>query len=209
METKKFILTLIFVFLLISIYSFFPINNIFQQSIALFVFFGIIPILFNKIFLKKKPGDIGIRLGDWKQGIILSIISLIVSGMALMVLIDFFDFLKHYSVPEEIVYSYKNFLYYSFTKVLFIVVIYDFFFRGFFMMTLGRRLGYRVIIGQFLIFLSLVMIIGTSFWSLLPYVIFAPLAGVVVYKSKSLIYSSSFQFIALIILNAYMVSIIK
>lgn len=209
MQIKKFIITAVFILLLLIIYGFFPTYDVFQQVVAIIIFFIIVPILFSKFFLKTNLSEIGLCVGDWKQGLMLSIISFLASSLAIFILIDFFDFLEKYPIPEDIIYSYGNFLSYVFIKILFVIVAYEFFFRGFLMLILEKKLKYWSIAAQFLIFILLAAATRSSFWLLLPYMIFAPFAGLIVYKSRSILYSSGFQFIALIILNAYLVYLIK
>lgn len=209
MKTKDFIIFIFFVIFLLSLYAFFPVSGVFQKITTLLIFFAVIPILFNKLFLKKSLGEIGLGIGDWKQGLFWAGISTIIIGIILLLGIFFFGFYERYPIPDVIVGSYKNFLFYSLTTVLFFVVVYDFFFRGFLMMTLGLKIGWRAILVQTVIFALLVAFIGNIIWALVPYMIFAPFAGIIVYKSGSIIYSSIMQFIILIILNAGMVHILK
>ena len=92
MKQKEFIITIIFVLILLIVFSFFPVRNIFQQLITTLLFFIIIPIIFNKVFLKKQIGQIGIRLGDWKQGLFWSGTSIIVTGLSFLIAVYFFCF---------------------------------------------------------------------------------------------------------------------
>jgi membrane protease YdiL (CAAX protease family) len=166
-------------------------------------------MLFNKLILKGKLQDIGIEKGDWRQGLLWGGSSLVVVGTLFVVATYFFGILKNYTVPAQIINSYKNFLFYEFLLVIPTIFIYDFFFRGFIMLTLKNKITYWAIIVQALLFLILVMATGSFNWSLAPYLISAPLAGVIVYKSRSVFYSTIFQFIIIIILDATIVRLIK
>jgi membrane protease YdiL (CAAX protease family) len=77
------------------------------------------------------------------------------------------------------------------------------------MLTLGNKVRYWAIIAQALIFWILIFATPSFNWTLVPYLISAPLAGVVVYRSKSILYSTIFQFLVLIILDAYIVHLVK
>lgn len=209
MKTKEFIINIFFIILLLIVYGFFSVRNNFQQLIVMVVFFVIIPIIFNKYILKKKVSDIGFKLGDWKQGLIWGGVGIVIAGLLFLGLIYFFDFLKYYTIPTLITYNYKNFLYYEFMSVVPAIFVYDIFFRGFIMLTLERKLFYWAIVVQALLFLMLVIATGSSVWALTAYLISAPLAGWVVYKSRSILYSTVFQFIIILILDANIVRLIK
>jgi len=209
MKTKEFSIVLFFIIVLLIVYGIFPVKNVFQQIIVMATFFGVIPIIFNKFILKKELSDVGFKLGDWKQGLIWGGISIVMVGAFFLSIIYFFNFLKYYTIPFSIIHNYKNFLFYEFVLVIPVIFIYDFFFRGFIMLTLQNKLAYWAIIAQILIFLILIAATKSFAWALTPYLISAPLAGVVVYKSRSIFYSTVFQFIILLILDANVVRLVK
>ena len=209
MKIKEFIGSLVFIIILLITYGFFPVKNIFQQVVVIFVFFGILPVLFNKFILKRSLQDVNVRIGDWRQGLLWSGVLVVVSIIVILILDHFFGFLKHYTVPISIIHSFKAFILYEFTGVIFLVFMYEFFFRGFMISILKMRLGYWAIIIQALTFMLLAATIGDSTWKLVPYVVFAPLAGVVVYKSGSILYSSTLQFLLFVILDASVVRMMK
>jgi membrane protease YdiL (CAAX protease family) len=87
--------------------------------------------------------------------------------------------------------------------------MYDFFFRGFVMSTFWGRTRYWVIFIQTILFLILMVGTKSFTWGLVPYLINAPLAGLIVCKSKSLIYSTVFQLLVIIILDAGIVRLAR
>jgi membrane protease YdiL (CAAX protease family) len=209
MKTKEFIVTLLFIFSVLIVYGIFPAKGSFQQLIVMGVFFCALPIIFNKVILKRTLGDIGVAVGDWEQGLAWSGVCVFVASLLFFVVIYFFGFLKHYTIPSTIIHDYKNFLFYEFILILPVVLIYDFFFRGFVMLTLGIRTHYWAIAIQTLVFLVLVAATKSFAWALVPYLISAPLAGVITYKSRSIFYSTTFQLIAIIILDASIVRLVR
>ena len=209
MKTKELTITLFFVLVLLVVYGFFPVKNSFQQLIVVAVFFVIIPIIFNKFILKRNLCDIGFGVGDWRQGLLWSGICLIAAGIIFFSSIYFFNFLKHYTIQAVIVQNYKNFLFYEFVYVLPIVFMYEFFFRGFIMLTTRIKIYYWAIVVQALIFFILTIATKSFVWALFPYIIGAPLAGIVAYKSRSIFYSTGFQFIVILLLDAGIVRLIK
>ena len=127
MKIKEFIITTVFIIGLLIIYGIFPVKNVFQQTIVMITFFIIIPIVFNSVILKKELRDIGLRVGDWEQGLLWSGISIVIIGIICLIGVYFFGFLKHYTVSSIIINNYKNFLFYEFVLVLPTIFIYDFF----------------------------------------------------------------------------------
>jgi membrane protease YdiL (CAAX protease family) len=132
-----------------------------------------------------------------------------VAGLIFFLAIYFFGFLKNYTIPTSITQNYGNFLFYEVALVLPVVFIYDFFFRGFVMLTLGIKTYYWAIVVQALLFLILIFATKSFTWGLIPYLIGAPLAGVIAYKSGSIFYSTVLQFFMIIILDANIVRLIK
>ena len=209
MKIKEFLIITVFIIGLLIIYGLFPVRNVFQQIIVMATFFGIIPIIFNKFILKKELGEIGVKVGDWKNGLIWSGVSIIIIGLVFLIIIYFFNFLKYYNIPSIIIHNYKNFLLYEFLSVLPAVFLYDIFFRGFIILTLEKKLFYWTVVVQALLFLALVLATRSPVWTLVPYLISAPLAGLIVYKSRSIFYSTVLQFIVILLLDANIVRLIK
>lgn len=166
----------------------------------------ILPLLFNKFALKKELKDIGFIIGDYKQGIKWGMISLVVVSFIFFLISYYFNFLDDYVVPIIITKNFTNFVIYEFFLVVPFVCIYEFYFRGFILNIFSARFGYWAILIQSLIYLILVLVDRDgSMIQLIPYVIFAPFAGLIAYKSKSILYSSISQFIIIFILNVIII----
>lgn len=210
MKTKKFILSIVFILSTLIIYALFPAVDIFQQLIIMIIFLIIIPILFNKFILKKDLSTFALRIGDWKQGLFWGGINIIAGGLLLFLAIYFFDlFGGKYGVPKMITNSFGKFIYYEFILVLPVIFLYDFFFRAFLVSIFKEKMGYWAIIVQAALFLFLVVISGSLSWLMVAYLISAPLAGLILYKSDSLIYSTLFQFILITGLDASFIYLTK
>ena len=209
MKIKEFILTCVFIIIILIIYGLFPVKNSFQKFIIMSTFFIIIPILFNKFVLKNELKDLGIKIGDWKQGLIWSGISAAMVGVMFLLAGYFFDFFGNYTIPLFIIEGFGKFVFYEFLLVLPVVFIYDFFFRGFIGFIMEKKVAYWAIIIQALLFLILALATGGFNWAMLPYLVSAPLVGIIVYKSRSIFYSTLFQFIIIIIIDASIIRLIK
>lgn len=209
MKTKEFVITLFFVVIILITYRLFPAQDPFQNLVIMAVFLGIIPVLFNNIFLKRKLSNVGFSFGNWQQGLLWSVVCLIVAGALFYVPVHFLFFYKHYTLPPEIINNFKNFVLYELSYVLPVVFLYDIFYRGFIILTLGRRIFYWAIVVQAILFYILVATNKSFIWGLVPYLISAPLAGIVVYKSRSILYSTVMQFFFIVMVNTYLIYLIK
>ncbi|KKP97337.1 MAG: hypothetical protein US25_C0084G0005 [Candidatus Moranbacteria bacterium GW2011_GWE1_36_7] len=210
MNTKEIILTSFFVLVSLFVYAFFPVNGYFQQIFGMTIFFVILPLLFNKIFLKRKLIFFGIDKGNWKQGIIWGAISLLIICLIFFVFSEYFGFLQKYTIPVFITKSFVNFLFYEFVVTVFFVVLYEFYFRGFLQFVFEQKIGYLAIILQAFVFFVLVLSIGGgTIYAFVPYIVCAPFAGFVAYKSRSILYSGLVQFIVLFVLNLTIIKLVK
>lgn len=202
MKTKEFFVIISLIIFSILLYVIFPVKGDIQDIISMIFFLVIIPILFNKIILKKSLKEIGIQVGDWKEGIKWCFYSTIVIGLVFFIVIYFFDFLKNYSLFSIQAESFFEFIFYELIIIIFAVLVYEFFFRGFVLMKLEKKMGYWAIAAQVLFFIVFIEMSNFSLWELSPYVIFSPFAGIIAYKSKSILYSGAMQALILIFLDA-------
>lgn len=209
MKTKDFVLSILFIISILIIYSLFPASGVFQQIIVMLVFFGIIPILFNKIILKNSLNVFKIQTGNWKQGIIWGGISFFISVALFFLSLYFIDFFRKRGVPETILFDFKKFVFYEVILVLPVIFIYDLFFRGFVISISEIKLKYWSVVLQAVLFIGLVFGSGSFSPAIIPFLINAPLAGWVVYKSESILYATIFQFLSLVVLDAGFIFLIK
>lgn len=206
MKTKEFNVAIIFIITSLIAYGYFPAVGMFQQTVAILVFFLLLPLLFNKIILKKELKLFDGWLGDYKQGVLWSLYSLCAVGLIFFVAAYYFGFLDNYTVPAFIVGDFKNFLFYEFIILVPFVALYEFYFRGFLMPIFKEKIGYWAVLGQAAVLFFFVLATGGgNFIQFVPYLVFAPFAGVIAYKSNSILYSGIVQFVILFILNVIVI----
>lgn len=206
MKKKEFIISTIFIIISLIVYGFFPVNGIFQQVLTMLIFFVILPWTFNKFVLKKHKSKILLyRVGNIKDGILWSLIS-ILSVFIIFILLQYsYLFFNNYSVPVFIVNDFMKFILYEFFVVGPFVLVYEFYFRGFLMGLFEIEFKSLSVILQAIIFGVLVWFIGGQFVQYVPYLVFAPFGGWIALKSNSLIYSAASQFIIILCLNAIII----
>jgi hypothetical protein len=201
----------LFVFVVISlfVYKIFPIQNIVQSIISLFLFFVIVPILFNKYIAKKKISEMGLKIGDYRKGFLFGGISIAFSVIVLVFIFRYADLLKHYPLPGSVSVDFAKFLYYELAIVLGLVVVFEIFFRGFLMFSFEKLLGYWSILFQWMFFFFTIWIMGRSVWDFLPFVVFAQFAVFIAKKSDSIFYSGLSQLILVIIFDSFVIHALK
>lgn len=208
MSNRELIGTIFFIITSFFICAIFPVKDDFQKIFVALVFFVILPVLFNEFILNKKIKAYGFIIGDWKIGTILSAYSLVTMAIFLLIASKYFGFFDYYKLPTFVSAGFAKFLLYEFIVVTTIVAMYEFYFRGFFMSIFKTRFGYWSILMQPILFLILIISVNkTLAYALLPYFLFAPFAGIIAYKSKSLFYSGVSQFLVIFFLDVISIKI--
>lgn len=198
---KKTISLSIFIILNLLVFRLFPVSNNFQGYVVLVSFLVIAPIIYSKFINKSKISDFGITIGKYKEGLIWSLISLVIGFILFYMILNYFSFFDNYSVPSKVYDNFWSFLYYELVIILFFNSIYEFFFRGFVLMRFSEYFGYYAIILQYLLFMVMIMSNSSFNWNFMPLIIFSPLAGLIVFKSKSIFYSLIAQTIYIFIID--------
>jgi membrane protease YdiL (CAAX protease family) len=209
MKQKEFITSVIFFILLVCVFALFPTNNNFQNILSMIFFLIILPILYIKVILKKNLSEFGIRVGNYKNGLIYGFSGIVSFILLFIVVIKYTKFLSYYSLPAYVVNSFSFFLVYELFLVSIAVIVYGFFFNGFVYFICEPFFKKWSIIIQSMLFLILVLLIGTSKWSFLPYLIFSLFAGIIVFKSRSIFYALVAQFLVIILLDTYIIYLLR
>lgn len=200
---KKEIITTFFILLCLAGYVFFPANGSFQYKAVAIIFLLVLPFLYNKYFLKEENIFKRILIGDWKSNLKWLGIAMIGALLGIFLLFKYGNLTDHYFLPSGIKKDFWNFLIYELTGVAFIIFLYEFFFRGFVMFNFKTSLEKWSILIQFLFFLSLILMLWSlPYWFYVVYIVFAPFAGWVAYKTKSILYSFFGQLLLVIIVDS-------
>jgi hypothetical protein len=204
---KELLLTSAVILLCLVLFSFFPTKGNFQEIIASATFLVFLPILYIKIILKKKLSEFGIQAGNWKKGLIWGVVSLFfVIGLIFVM-----------SKVDHVSKDYRELFYVRAFFSLFVVreislgisfMLIDFFFRGFVMLYIASILPikYLSILFQFALFAVFTLLLAKLTWISGVYIFLSFFAGIIAYKSKSIIYSSLFLWISIIVIE---LSVIK
>lgn len=186
---KEIIITSGVIIICLFLYGIFPTSGIFQKIISTLTFLLVIPALYIKITLRKDLKDFGLRKGNWKKGIVWTLLSLLTSLLIFYIVFQYAEFSEKYQLPQKVSSEFKFFLAYELLLVGFFTALYEFFFRGIIMFSFSEKIKVWAAVLQassFILFLALTNNLG---WPMMPYAIFSLFAGIIAYKSESLAYS--------------------
>lgn len=199
LSNKENIVTALVILLCIVLFSFSPTSGVFQQVTVSIVFLLVLPILYIKIALKEKLEKFGFTLESWKNGFFLMLMCFVIMALSFYLIFNYSNFKDGYFLGSSNVGN--KFLYlfiYEMLLVNLFVFLYEVFFRGFIMFYFKNKFGIYTIFVQFIFFLLFLGITEKLTLDYIFYIISAPLAGLIAYKSKSLLYSYLFSIIIII-----------
>ena len=205
---KNIISNAIFIISCLFVYNFFPSKDFFQQTVATITFFILIPIIYKKFILKENIKDFGFRIGDYKEGLKFGSISVLIGFIFFVLILKNTNYLTEYKLPVLVVNNFWFFILYEFLLVPFFVILYEVFFRGFILFSFIKDLGIFSILIQFLVFLILFYVQGMRI-EFAPYLIFAPFAGLIAYKSNSIFYSFLTQWLFIFLADTSIIKMLQ
>lgn len=205
---KKEIITSIFALLCLAGYVFFPSNGYFQYRAVAIVFLILLPFLYNKYFLKEKTLFGRIAIGDWKSNLKYLSIGLLGAFMVIAIVFKYTGLAQHYFLSTAVSNNFGSFLMYEFTGVLLTVALYEIFFRGFILFKFSSFEKWAILV-QVLFFLAMIlMFFNLPYWFYINYLVFAPFAGWIAYKSNSILYSFVGQLLFIVIIDATFIALV-
>lgn len=204
-EAKKIldiemIVTVVIIIACMLLFSFFPIKrSLFQEVATIWAFLFFVPFLYIKIILKKKMADFGFQIVKWKEGFFIVPMCFLIMGILFYVVFNYTNFKEEYFLGNyEMTNSYWYLFVYEFLAINLIVFLYELFFRGFIMFYFKQRFNIMAVFIQLLFFLVFLITLDQMSLDYVFYMMTALLAGLIAYKSKSLLYSYLFSIIVLI-----------
>lgn len=208
-QHKELLVTSMVAVLCLVLFAIFPRENTFQEIIISLVFLLAIPALYIRIVLRKNFKSFGLGIGNYKAGLIWGAVALLFALLILYILFNYTNFTNEYFIPTRVAQEFKFFLLYELLLVGFFTILYEFFFRGFVMFSFSEKIGYSSVVIQFLLLVLFYFFTGNMNWSVVSYIIIAPLAGWVAYKSQSLLYSLVVNLLFIIIVDTVIIGLAR
>ncbi len=201
---KEIGVTFAVIFLCTALYVFFPTDNVLQLIILTVMLLVVVPALYVKFILNRSLLETGLTIGDWKKGVLLASTFLLSLLVIVLLLLKFSSLKEQYTIPLVVQNSFLVFVMYELFVVGLIALSFEYFFRGFMVCGLRRKLGLWAVLVQ-LIILELFFVEFTDL-SDIQITLVAPFAGIIAYYSRSIYYSLAFSFVSAVIIDALVIS---
>lgn len=193
MRHKEFIGTTTVVVAAIFLLGYFPESENVSPTLENFIVatgvFLVIPFAYCRIMLGRSFSAIGFQRGNIWAGVGGGLLALIVALAALFVLWNFTPLLADYRLPVIVEEQFLFFVLYEVFLSGSIVFMFEVFFRGFVMLLWLRKWGIWSVVAQAVLFGTLMYAGNDLSATMIPYLIFAPFAGLIAYQSRSIWYS--------------------
>lgn len=187
----------------------FPASNTIEEITRSIFFFVALPVLYIKFVLKKDISDFGFNIENNKYGLLWGAANLAIIAILFYALIKLTPFEKNYRLSTYASNKFWIFIIYELVFVNISIFINEFFFRGFILNIFSKKLGFISIAIQSALCISIAVIAESSVWQVAPLLIFSVTGGITAYKTKSFIYSYFSELLAIIILDAYIIHLVR
>lgn len=159
---------------------------------AIFVLFGVIPFLIAGIALKRAPSTLGIAIGDWRAGLKIAGIALVVAAPAMWINGGMPDFQAEYPLSKLAAADPTRFMLYEASYLLYYIG-WEAFFRGYMLFGLRDRYGdFGAILFQ--TFPSVLVHIGKPAGEIWSSVLAGVVLGAVALRTGSIFYVLLFHY---------------
>jgi hypothetical protein len=165
------------------------ISPMLQSIIAAIGIFLIMPLAYCKMLLGRPLSALGFQKGNVWAGIGGSVLALIAALAALFVLWNFTPLLREYRLPVAVEEQFLFFVLYEVFINGFIALLFEVFFRGFIMLLWLQKWGVWSVPAQAVLLGLLFYASNDITASTIPFLTFAPFAGLIAYQSRSIWYS--------------------
>lgn len=177
-----------------------------QGFIMALIFFGLLPLGYHLLVLKKTGDTFGLAAGAWRSRPLL--IAPVVVTALLITIICFRvspGFQTAFLLPGIIENSFGWFIGYELFLVPMLVAVYEIFFRGFIQKSwLEKHVGAWAIFGQSLIFVAFLAMTASFGWTTFPFILFSLFSGFLVWYNNSLVQAWIAQWLYLLLFDVFL-----
>ncbi|MFA7319280.1 MAG: hypothetical protein WC022_01650 [Parcubacteria group bacterium] len=186
----------------------FPATNSFQSVSRNLFFLIVLPVLYIKLILKRDPTEYGWKAGNMKNGLFSAAFALFLGLAVFYLLIRFAGFSSHYHINSLIKNSFGLFLLYELVFLNIFFFAQEFFFKSFVLFSY-RQFSYWAVLIQSGIYFSLLVLTKNFSWQTLPVIFVSLVGGFITFKTKSFLYSYIFGLLFIMILDAYIIHLVR
>lgn len=184
-------------------------DSIFQTFTKGLFFLVLVPAIYIKLILKKDLKDFGFNITRKKEGLLWGFLMLILSLAASFAVMKIPGLKNSYHLPSYIHQNFGLFVVYELVLINILLFTYEFFWRGFILFTYSKSFFYWSVPIQAVFFIIFSYFSADISWKYFSLPIFAVTAGITAYKSRSLIFSYAMSLLYMILLDSYLIYLLK
>lgn len=160
-----------------------------QGFIIALIFFGLLPLGYHFLVLKKSRGEFGLGEGAWRSQMVVTVPVIVLALFITIGCFKFFpNFQENFLLPALVTSSFGWFLGYELILVPLLALLYEIFFRAFIQKSwLERHLGGFAVLAQSALFILFLLATGSFGWATFPLMVFSIFAGFLMWQNNSLI----------------------
>lgn len=177
-----------------------------QGFIMGLIFFGLVPIGYHFLVLKKPRESFGLGAGAWRNRLIVIIPVLALALAATVVAYQLSPgFQQSVVLPGLVTSSFGWFLSYELLLVPVVAALYEIFFRGFIQKSwLEPHFGGLAVLMQSALFMLFLAVTGSFGWVTLPLMCFSLFAGFLLWQNNSLVQTWMTSWLYLLLFDVYL-----
>lgn len=177
-----------------------------QGFIIAFIFFGLLPLGYHFLILKKSRATFALEIGAWRTRVLLLLpVILVALGITIVCYQLFSDFRENFLLPGRIEQSFAWFVGYELLLVPALVLLYEIFFRGFLQKSwLENSFGGWAILVQGVIFILFLLLTASFGWGVFPLVLFSFFSGFLVWYNNSLLQAWIASWLYLLLFDVFL-----
>jgi membrane protease YdiL (CAAX protease family) len=206
---QELLASCLIVFVCLGLFLIFPANDFFQKSCKYLFFLFLVPIIYIKMILKRNLFEFGFILPRKKSDFFWAIGVLFAFLIFCFCLVEFTNFKNHYHLFGSIRNNFSDFLLYELLFFNFLLLIQEFFFKGFLLFSFSQKIYSWSIVLTFLAFYLTLFFQKITHWQMLPLLFLFFFGAWLTYKTKSLWLSYLTSLIAMILFESFLIFILK
>lgn len=207
---KEDIITLLVVLATFLFFVFTPgretIGSATQGFIIALIFFGLLPLGYQLLVLKKKLDTLGLGSGAWRTRLPLVVPVVVIALLITIVCFKIFPgFQQSFVLPGAVQNSFGWFIAYELLLVPILVALYELFFRGLVQKSwLEKHWGWLAIVAQSIFFILFLLMTASFGWITFPFILFSLFSGFLVWYNNSLLQAWIAQWLYLLLFDVFL-----
>lgn len=177
-----------------------------QGFIMAIIFFGLVPLGYHFLILKKTGVEFGLESTAWRNRVFVIMPVIVVALLITIVGHRFFPaFQESFLLPQIVQGSFGWFVGYELVLVPILVAVYEIFFRGLLQKSwLEKHWGAWAILMQSAVFILFLLLTGSFGWATLPLIVFSFFSGFLLWYNNSLLQAWIAQWLYLLLFDVFL-----